>query len=153
MRNFFATYSLGLTGRSRPPNTTTISVAAPVIGLQQTITPSDTKHSSDLQTPAIIDLLERAECGIAVKWPSGLDERVAKIIQRKRAGRGWVNREAAETSGAMDASSLSGVFRLATNQRRGARGEYSQVASEHRSTEPRGRTNDPAARGTDTADL
>ena len=53
---------------------------------QQAIAPNEASFTSDLPSSAISDLLELVEFGIAVTWPSGLDERVARIILRERAG-------------------------------------------------------------------
>ena len=40
--------------------------------------------ASDLTSTALQDLLEIADCGIAVCWPRGLDARIARIILDRR---------------------------------------------------------------------
>ena len=42
------------------------------------------EFASSLTTDELQDLLELSDCGIAVNWPSGLDERVANIILLQR---------------------------------------------------------------------
>ena len=42
-------------------------------------------HTSSLSSSAFRDLVELVEMGLAVAWPSGLDERIARFILRDRA--------------------------------------------------------------------
>ena len=41
-------------------------------------------HTSELETSAITDLIELVDMGLAVAWPGGLDERVARLILKHR---------------------------------------------------------------------
>ena len=48
------------------------------------VAPPVVLHTSDLSSPALRDLVELVEIGLAVAWPRGLDERIARIILRDR---------------------------------------------------------------------
>ena len=47
--------------------------------------PDVESHTSSLSSSALRDLVELVEMGLAVAWPKGLDERIARLILRDRA--------------------------------------------------------------------